>query len=145
MRLAAVLLLVGDRDRPLHDRLPAHPNAGRSTLQAPGSTDPVWSPHSAQAIQICFIEDLRPRSIDRHRLQARDAFLAANNSSSGARDSLAMYSARLVALDKVFDATESALQAAPHDPVINQYYLATMGARTATRQMVARPVALRGF
>ena len=73
------------------------------------------------------------------------AFLAANNSSSNARDSLAMYSARLVALDKVFDATESALQAAPHDPDINQYYLATMGARAATRQMVARPVALRGF
>jgi hypothetical protein len=73
------------------------------------------------------------------------AFLAANNSSAGSSDSLAMYSARLVALDKVFDATQSALQAAPHDPVINQYYLATMGARAATRQMVARPVALRGF
>jgi hypothetical protein len=73
------------------------------------------------------------------------AFLAANNSSPRASDSLAMYSARLVALDKVFDATESALETAPHDPVINQYYLATMGARAATRQMVARPVALRGF
>jgi len=73
------------------------------------------------------------------------AFLAANNSSARSSDSLAMYSARLVALDKVFDATESALQTAPHDPVINQYYLATMGARAATRQMVARPVALRGF
>lgn len=73
------------------------------------------------------------------------AFLAANNSSARSRDSLAMYSARLVALDKVFDATESALETAPHDPVINQYYLATMGARAATRQMVARPVALRGF
>jgi hypothetical protein len=73
------------------------------------------------------------------------AFLAANNSSARSSDSLAMYSARLVALDKVFDATESALETAPHDPVINQYYLATMGARAATRQMVARPVALRGF
>lgn len=73
------------------------------------------------------------------------AFLAANNSSGQAGDSAAMYSARLVALDKVFNATESALQTAPHDPVINQYYLATMGARAATRQMVARPVELRGF
>ncbi|MDP9206433.1 MAG: hypothetical protein M3P12_13435 [Gemmatimonadota bacterium] len=73
------------------------------------------------------------------------AFLAANNSPGPSRDSLAMYSKRLVALDKVFDATESALQAAPQDPVINQYYLATMGARAATRQMVARPVVLRGF
>jgi hypothetical protein len=73
------------------------------------------------------------------------AFLAANNSSTRSSDSLAMYSARLAALEKVFDATESALETAPHDPVINQYYLATMGARAATRQMVARPVALRGF
>jgi hypothetical protein len=73
------------------------------------------------------------------------AFLAANNSSGRPSDSAAMYSARLVALDQVFNATESALQAAPHDPVINQYYLATMGARAATRQMVSRPVVLRGF
>jgi hypothetical protein len=72
-------------------------------------------------------------------------FLAANNSSGRPSDSAAMYSKRLVALDQVFNATESALQTAPHDPVINQYYLATMGARAATRQMVARPVVLRGF
>jgi len=44
------------------------------------------------------------------------------------------------------DATENALQTAPHDPVINQYYLATMGAQVATQQMVARPVVgLKGF
>jgi hypothetical protein len=73
------------------------------------------------------------------------AFLAANNSSGRPGDSAAMYSKRLVALDQVFNATESALQTAPHDPVINQYYLATMGARAATRQMVARPVVMRGF
>jgi hypothetical protein len=29
--------------------------------------------------------------------------------------------------------------------VLNQYYLATMGARVATQQLVARPVGLRGF
>jgi hypothetical protein len=47
----------------------------------------------------------------------------------------------------VGNAMETALQTAPHDPVINQYYLATMGARVATRQMVARPigVAMTGF
>ena len=54
---------------------------------------------------------------------------------------------RLAALEKVGNAMESALQTAPHDPVINQYYLATMGARVATQQMVARPVSLplKGF
>ena len=73
-------------------------------------------------------------------------FLAANNAAGMNNDSSAIYTARLAALDQVVDATESALQTAPHDPVINQYYLATMGARVATQQMVARPVAaIRGF
>jgi hypothetical protein len=73
-------------------------------------------------------------------------FLAENNASGANKDSSAIYTARLAALDQVVNATESALQTAPHDPVINQYYLATMGARVATQQMVARPVAgLKGF
>jgi len=77
--------------------------------------------------------------------QRASRFLAANNASAGTRDSLAIYAARAEALDKIVNATERALQTAPHDPVINQYYLATMGARVATEQMVARPVALKGF
>lgn len=76
--------------------------------------------------------------------QRASKFLAANNSSD-TRDSSAILTARLAALDQVVNATESALQTAPHDPVINQYYLATMGARVATQQLVARPVGLRGF
>ena len=73
-------------------------------------------------------------------------FLAANNTSGSNNDSSAIYTARLAALDQVVNATENALQTAPHDPVINQYYLATMGARVATQQMVARPViGLKGF
>lgn len=73
-------------------------------------------------------------------------FLAANNTSGSSNDSSAIYTARLAALDQVVNATENALQTAPHDPVINQYYLATMGARVATQQMVARPVVgLKGF
>ncbi len=69
----------------------------------------------------------------------------ASNSSVRSRESLSIYSARAAALDKIVDATESALETAPHDPVLNQYYLATMGARAATQQLVARPVALTGF
>lgn len=75
------------------------------------------------------------------------AFLAANSSGPTTVDSSGIYRTRLAALDKVNNAMESALRTAPHDPVINQYYLATMGARVATQQMAARPVglALRGF
>jgi hypothetical protein len=77
--------------------------------------------------------------------QRASQFLAVNSASAGSGDSLAMYSARAAALDKIENATVSALQSAPHDPVLNQYYLATMGARVATQQLVARPVVLRGF
>lgn len=77
--------------------------------------------------------------------QRASAYLAANSPSRSTIDSSGIYRTRLAALEKVGPAMESALRTAPHDPVINQYYLATMGARVATQQMVARPVALRGF
>src|SRR5438045_6022507 len=66
--------------------------------------------------------------------QRASEFIAANNASTSGRDSASIYSARAAALDQIVNATESALQTAPHDPVINQYYLATMGARVATQQ-----------
>jgi hypothetical protein len=75
------------------------------------------------------------------------AFLARNSSGPTTADRSRIHRTRLAALDKVNNAMESALITAPDDPVINQYYLATMGARVATQQMAARPVglALRGF
>ena len=146
---AAVLLLVGGI------------GIGRSTMGLPSATQTPSAPPTASTAPadpvgatafgssdttFASLEEATS-TLDRAVTDYKraTAFLAANNSSARSSDSLAMYSARLVALDKVFDATESALQTAPHDPVINQYYLATMGARAATRQMVARPVALRGF
>ncbi|HMI48896.1 MAG TPA: hypothetical protein VK481_09525, partial [Gemmatimonadaceae bacterium] len=83
------------------------------------------------------------RAVDSY--QRASEFLAVNNASVENGDSLAMYSVRAAALDKIENATVSALQSAPHDPVLNQYYLATMGARVATQQLAARPVVLRGF
>jgi hypothetical protein len=75
--------------------------------------------------------------------QRASAFIAANSSGPTTIDSSRIYSARLAALDQVGSAMEGAMRTAPHDPVINQYYLATMGARVATQQLAARPVGLR--
>jgi hypothetical protein len=79
--------------------------------------------------------------------QSASAYIAAKSSGPTTVDSSKIYRTRLAALNTVNSAMESALKTAPHDPVINQYYLATMGARVATQQMAARPVglALRGF
>jgi hypothetical protein len=75
--------------------------------------------------------------------QRASQYIAANNVLTKTGDSVAIYTARAAAFDKIVNATESALRTAPQDPVINQYYLATMGAQVATRQMAA--VGMRGF
>ena len=51
-------------------------------------------------------------------------------------DSTSAYETRLAALDGVMAATRQALYQAPHDAVINRYYLATLGARRATIQQL---------
>lgn len=69
--------------------------------------------------------------------QLAASFLAAHDSSAGPFvDSSAVFRARLAALDAVMAGTRTALYEAPHDPVINRYYLATLGAReAAVRQL----------
>jgi hypothetical protein len=47
-----------------------------------------------------------------------------------------LYRERLAALDEVMGVTRNALVRAPHDPVMNSYYLATLGAREATLQQL---------
>lgn len=142
---AAVLLLIGGIA--IGRTTIALPSAIGSSSAVNGSTSQSTALTTADASFVSVEE--ASASLDR---AARDyerasRFLAANN-TSGSRnnDSSAIYTARLAALDQVVNATENALQTAPHDPVINQYYLATMGARVATQQMVARPVVgLKGF
>ena len=75
--------------------------------------------------------------------QRASQYIAATNALTKSPDSTAIYTARAAAFDKIVNATESALRTAPRDPVINQYYLATMGAQVATRQMAS--VGMRGF
>jgi hypothetical protein len=69
--------------------------------------------------------------------QRAAAYLAAYDSAARVDDTEA-YKARLVALDRTGRAMSEALRQAPYDPVINSYYLITLGQREATlRQMSA--------
>jgi hypothetical protein len=66
------------------------------------------------------------------------AYLAANDSSVTlrGRDAAELYRARLDAFDQAATAARTALYRAPQDPVLNQYYISTLGARDLTlRQM----------
>lgn len=64
--------------------------------------------------------------------QRASAYLSASNPEVPLPTNPDTYRTRLAALDNVMSEMRSALNEAPHDPVINQYYLATVGAREAT-------------
>jgi len=143
---AAILLLIGGIA--IGRATIALPSTTASTAKASSAIGATSSPGAtAGNASFASVEDATA-TLDRAARDYENAsrFLAENNATGANKDSSAIYTARLAALDQVVNATETALQTAPHDPVINQYYLATMGARVATQQMVARPVvALRGF
>lgn len=71
------------------------------------------------------------------RYQLAASYLVSNDSATRL-DNAESYRTRLAALDEVAAATRRALYESPYDPVINRYYLTTLGARDATlRQLGA--------
>jgi hypothetical protein len=77
--------------------------------------------------------------------QQASAFLAKNDTTSAGDGSPVTYRALLAAQDGIITTTREAMRQAPHDPVINAYYLTTLGQREATlRQMnTVMPASLR--
>jgi hypothetical protein len=64
--------------------------------------------------------------------QRASLYLSASNTSVPMPNNPSRYRTRLAALDTVMTEIRGALKEAPEDPVINQYYLQTVGAREAT-------------
>lgn len=76
---------------------------------------------------------LRAMTAAQTQYQSAAAFLASQDTASrfvGMNQDL--YRARLAALDEIAATTRAALYRAPQDPMLNQYYLTTLGAREAT-------------
>ena len=70
--------------------------------------------------------------------QRASAFLSASNAEVPMPNNASQYRTRLAALDNVMTEIRGALKEMPQDPVINQYYVTTVGAREATlRQLGA--------
>jgi hypothetical protein len=70
--------------------------------------------------------------------QRASAYLSATNTEVPMPNTPSQYRTRLAALDNVMTEIRGALKEAPQDPVINQYYVTTVGAREATlRQLGA--------
>ena len=64
--------------------------------------------------------------------QRASAYLSQTNNEVPMPAATDQYRTRLAALDNVMNEMRDAIKAAPQDPVINQFYLATAGAREAT-------------
>jgi hypothetical protein len=64
--------------------------------------------------------------------QRASAYLSENNTQIPMPAATDQYRTRLAALDNVMNEMREAMVKSPQDPVINQYYLATVGAREAT-------------
>jgi hypothetical protein len=104
------------------------------TVQLPDSV-PFRSVEDARAVQ------LRSEVL----YQQAAAFLAQNDTTSGTYENPEVVKSRLAALDQMITTTRAAMREAPHDPVINGYYLTTVGQReVALRQLnTALPASLR--
>lgn len=139
MRAAAALLLVG-----------AGAAAGRYSAGAPvlalgraqsgaEASAPGVDPAGFSTVSYSSSTDAMTAFLRAQReMQQAAAYLAEREQSGVPGSDAEMYRARLAALDGMVSVSRAALYEAPADPVINQYYLATLGAREATMRQIGR-------
>jgi hypothetical protein len=135
---AAVVLLGGGM---MAGRL----TAGAAALPLPSSTNRVAAVTDSVP-RFSSIEEARvAQAQSQLTFQTATAFLAQQDTTNGISDTPATIRTRLATLDRVREVVGKALNDAPYDPVINGYYLTTVGQREATlRQLnTALPVGMR--
>jgi hypothetical protein len=101
---------------------------------------------STDSANFASIDEARGAQLHSEALYQQAAAYLAEHDTTGAGDgSPVAYRSRLAALDQVISTTREAMRQAPHDPVINGYYLTTLGQREATlRQLnTVLPASLR--
>lgn len=107
---------------------------GRMTAPEAPAFDPTSLAVGAPSANYGSPDDaIRALTVAQQQYQSAAAFLASQDTTSRFiglnRDT---YEARLAALDEIAALTRAALYRAPQDPMLNQYYLTTLGAREAT-------------
>lgn len=118
-------------------------SAGAAPLPGLGRGDAVAA---GETPSFSSLEDARlARTQAQVTFQTAAAYIAQHDSSPGGTESPSAMRTRLAALDQVSTAMRAALNDAPYDPVINNYYLTTLGQREATLRQIntALPVGLR--
>jgi hypothetical protein len=129
-------------------------SAGAGMLPSDAATTTASAPSPAGNTTQLASDSASFASIEEARLaqqrsemlyQQAAAFLAQHDTTGAGDGSPVAYRSRLAALDRVISTTREAMRQAPHDPVINGYYLTTLGQREATlRQLnTSLPASLR--
>ena len=92
------------------------------------------------------VDEARSAQLRSEALYQQAAAFLAEHDTTGSQDyNPEMVKSRLAALDQMISTTRAAMREAPHDPVINGYYLTTVGQREAAlRQLnISLPASLR--
>jgi hypothetical protein len=138
MQAAAALLLVAT------GAAAGRYSAGQPVLARGPEAQPVQTAASTQGNEFSTVSyasttDAMTAFLHAQReMQQAAAYLAEREQIGAANADPEMYRARLAALDGMVSVSRAALYEAPADPVINQYYLATLGAREATMRQIGR-------
>jgi hypothetical protein len=117
----------------------------RPSAVEPGSSS-LSSATAIDSTNFASIEEARNAQLHSEaRYQQAAAYLAEHDTTVAGEGSPVAYRSRLAALDQMISTTREAMREAPHDPVINGYYLTTLGQREATlRQLnTVLPASLR--
>lgn len=144
---AALLLLVGGMAAGRYTsgiKLFAHTAPAVQTPDSAVASTPVTTTDSAprfSSIEQARAEQTRSQLV----YQSATAYLAQSDTANRAVESASAMRTRLAALDQASRVMGRALDEAPYDPVINGYYITTLGQREATiRQLnTALPVSMR--
>ena len=113
---------------------------------AEGSARGTGAGRDRSSATFASVEDARAAQLRFESMYQQATAYLAEHDSAGAQDySPEMVKSRLAALDQMISTTREAMREAPHDPVINGYYLTTVGQReVALRQLnTALPASLR--
>jgi hypothetical protein len=98
------------------------------------------------SVTFASVEEARVTQLRSELLYQQAAAFLARHDTAGQFDyNPGVMKSRLAALDQMISTTREAMREAPHDPVINGYYLTTVGQREATlRQLnTVLPASLR--
>lgn len=144
LRVAAGLLLVAGgmmagRVSAGESPLPQRSSGGGTPATRPNPVGERAAPLTSDEITAAFAspaEALEAQRAAELTYQQASAFLAQFDSAA-LGDTPDSYRIRLAALDRVGRTMREALQDAPFDPVINGYYLATLGQREATLRQLS--------